>query len=470
MTSLKRQLKSLSPAQIDASPQIKDWLSQFHENQRTLAKVLLSRLQFISRDTFAEWLNNAFTFLPTDQIFALYSVRKLAENQVCYWDVDGNPVVRPGDSLGSEDLVYSLISNLVRAKKESLLDHPTLKDLRKKKVRNYVLIDDSIGSGKRVADFINAMLKHPTFLSWWSFGLIKIHVLSFARTRESEAYIVSHIRGKDHSKQKIKKVEKITFSSEIVYSYQSCRDCEKRWGKETTQLKELCLSQTKIPKHTRLGYGEVLGNIVFYHSVPNHLPGVLWFTRKSNPQWYGLFPHRALPTWLQDLLDKMDSNISGEEIADELLELLALSKRGIRNPHTFALRLNVDTVYARGLLSRAKYLGLVTDNNRLTGKGLDQLRRSIKRQVLPQWDQSLYIPSSWCADRATIQPSMHSAMHSALADSVKVSPCTDGDVGQISLERTDAKAAEPPTSVKVPAPVLPWANPDTDGPQGSKER
>ena len=258
MTSLKRQLKSLSPAQIDDSPQIKDWLSQFDENQRTLAKVLLSRLQFISRDTFAEWLNNTFTFLLTDQIFALYSVRKLAKNQDCYWDDNGNPVVRPGASLGSEDLVYSLISNLVRTKKPSLLDHPPLNDLREKKVRNYVLIDDSIGSGKRVADFINAMLKHPTFLSWWNFGWIKIHVLSFARTRESEAYIISHIRGKDHSKQKIKKVEKITFSSEIVYSYQSCKDCEKRWGKETTQLKELCLSQTKIPKNKRLGYGDIL--------------------------------------------------------------------------------------------------------------------------------------------------------------------------------------------------------------------
>lgn len=468
MTSLKRQLKSLSPAQIDASPQIKDWLSQFDENQRTLAKVLLSRLQFISRDTFAEWLNQAFTFLPKNQILALYSVRKLTEtkNQDCYWDDDGNPVVRPGASLGSEDLVYSLISNLVRAKKEILLDHPTLNDLREKKVRSYVLIDDSIGSGKRVADFINAMLKHPTFLSWWNFGWIKICVLSFARTRESEAYIISHVRGKDHNKQKIKKVEKITFFSEIVYSYTSCKDCEKRWGKKISQLKELCQNQAKIPPKKRLGYGDVLGNIVFYHSVPNHLPGVLWFTKKKVPQWYGLFPDRALPKWLLDLLDTMDSKISGVEIADELLELLALSKRGIRNPYTFALRLNVDTVYAQGLLSQAKYLGLVTDNNRLTGKGLDQLRQSIKRQALPKWDYSLYIPDSWCADRATIQPSMHRA----LADSVKVSACTDGDVGQISLEKTDAKAAKPPISVMVPAPMMPWANPDTDGPPRSKER
>ena len=333
--------------------------------------------------------------------------------------------------------------------------------MREKKVRNYVLIDDSIGSGKRVADFINAMLKHPTFLSWWNFGWIKIHVLSFARTRESEAYIISHIRGKDHSKQKIKKVEKITFTSEIVYSYECY---EKRWGKETSQLKELCRNQTKIRKDRRLGYGKVLGNIVFYHSVPNHLPGVLWFTSKSDPQWYGLFPDRALPKWLLDLLGTIDSKISSVEIADELLELLALSKRGIRNPYTFALRLNVDTVYAQGLLSQAKYLGLVTDNNRLTGKGLDQLRQSIKRQALPKWDYSLYIPDSWCADRATIQPSMHSA----LADSVKVSACTDGDVGQISLEKTDAKAAKPPTSVMVPAPMMPWANPDTDGPRGQR--
>src|SRR5690606_38134443 len=158
--------------------EIRGWLSQFPEGQRSLAKLLLSRLQFVSGDTYAEWLRGVVALLPADQVHALYSVRKLEDDQACYWNEEGEPVTRPGSSLGSEDLVYSLISNQVRSSAGRLLDHPSPQELKNKKVRSYVLIDDSIGSGDRVAGFINAMLRHPTFLSWWSFGWIRIRVLS----------------------------------------------------------------------------------------------------------------------------------------------------------------------------------------------------------------------------------------------------------------------------------------------------
>lgn len=461
-----QQLKRLSPAKIDASAEIHGWLSQFPEGQRSLAKLLLNRLRFVSRDTYAEWLRQAVASLPTDQAHALYSVRKLDNDQSCYWNEKGEPANRPGSSLGSEDLVYSLISNLVRSGSGRFLDHPSLPDLKAEKIRSYVLIDDSIGSGDRVAGFINAMLNHPTFLSWWSFGWIKIHVLSFARPRESEARIVAKVRGSDHGKRKFKKSSKIDFSSEVVYQ----RDwLEARWGENYDQLIALCRGQTKIPKWARLGYGDVLANIVFYHSVPNNLPGSVWFT---NEKWHGLMPGRALPDWLLALLDsRVDGATSGNGIAGELLKLLALIKRGVRSSHSVALRLNVDHRYALELLRHAETLGLVTPQVRLTATGLDQLRQSTKSITLPSWDHSLYIPSSWCAGRATVQPSMQKEQApSALTDSVEVSAFTDGDVGQTSLERSDAKAAAPPFSVMLQSPAMSRENHDTDGPLGSKER
>lgn len=461
-----RQLKSLSPAKIDASPEILSWLSQFPEGQRSLAKLLLSRLRFVSRDTYAEWLRGAISSLPTDQVHALYSVRKLNLDQACYWNESGDPLTRPGSSLGSEDLVYSLISNLARSSSGALLDHPPLSELKNNKIRNYVLIDDSIGSGDRVAGFINAMLQHPTFLSWWSFGWIKIHVLSFARPREAEAKIISEIRGSDHGKRKFRKSNKLEFTSEMVYE-RSWH--EVRWGSEYKSIIDLCEQRIEISRWECLGYGDVMANLVFYHSVPDNIPGMLWC---CNAKWQGLMPNRAMPEWLLALLDsEVDGATTGNDIANDVLKLLALIKRGVRSTRSVALRLNVDQKYALGLLLQAKLLGLVTPQGRLSATGLDRLRLSTQNVSFPSWDLDLYIPSSWCAGRATVQPPIREELASlGLADSVEAAAFTDGDVGQISLERSDAKTAAPSFSVTSQSPSASRKRRDTDGPKGPKER
>lgn len=176
MTNNESLFKSLSPSKIDSSVEIQNWLSQFSINDQTFAKLLLSRLKFISRDKYSEWLNKTILSIIDKQfVFALYSVRKLSQsgNYPSYWGNDKQVIYRPGESQGSEDLVYSLIANLVRANKDRLLDHPSLDKLKSNKVRQYILIDDSIGSGERISKFINSMLKHPTFLSWWNLELDK---------------------------------------------------------------------------------------------------------------------------------------------------------------------------------------------------------------------------------------------------------------------------------------------------------
>ena len=466
MNPAKQQLKNLSSPKIDASPEIRAWLSQFPEVQRAAARLLLSHLQFVSRDAYAEWLRGAISSLPRGQIYALYSVRKLNVAQSCFWNESGEPVARPGASLGSEDLVYSLISNVVRSSSGALLDHPSLSELKNGKIHNYVLIDDSIGSGERVAGFINAMLQHPTFLSWWSFGWIKIHVLSFSRPREAEAKIISEIRGSDHGKRKFRKSDKLEFTSEMVYERNWY---EARWGREYKSIIDLCEQRTEISRWECLGYGDVMANLVFYHSVPDNIPGMLWC---CDSKWQGLMPNRAMPDWLLALLDsEIDGATTGNGVANEVLKLLELIKRGVRSTHSIALRLHVDHKYAVGLLLQAKSLGLVTSQNRLTATGLDHLRQSAQSVTLPSWDHSLYIPSSWCADRATVQPSTNEGLVSLrLTDSVEVSAFTDGDVGQTSLERSDARAATPPFSVMPHLPAVSRENHDTDGPLGSKDR
>ena len=73
MNTVKPQLKNLSPLMIDTSLDIQEWLSQFHESQRTTAKLLLSRLQFVSRDVYSAWLREVVEKLPSGKIFMRFT-------------------------------------------------------------------------------------------------------------------------------------------------------------------------------------------------------------------------------------------------------------------------------------------------------------------------------------------------------------------------------------------------------------
>ena len=396
MTNNESLFKSLSPSKIDSSVEIQNWLSQFSINDQTFAKLLLSRLKFISRDKYSEWLNKTILSIIDKQfVFALYSVRKLSQsgNYPSYWGNDKQVIYRPGESQGSEDLVYSLIANLVRANKDRLLDHPSLDKLKSNKVRQYILIDDSIGSGERISKFINSMLKHPTFLSWWNLGWRNIHIVSFSRFHEAEKKIITNIRGKDNAKQKIRKSSKIKFHSELVYHQNWIKS---RWGENYEPLIEFCQAQKQIPPKKRLGYGDVFSNLIFYHSVPNNTPGIIW-AKKSKSKWEPLMPNRTVPTWLIELLENNnDKIITTSKLSNELLNAIMLIKKGIRNPTSLAQRLNTDTQYAKNLLEHLKMTGLINEHSRLTSRGLDIFHQ--KNIIsLQSWDYSMYIPNSWCA-------------------------------------------------------------------------
>lgn len=460
-------MKTLSIAAIESSLEIDVWLSQFStEEKRTIAKTMLCRLNFISRDLYSEWFGNAIADLPVSNTYAIYSVRKIEENEGILWNNDGSILPRPGTTLGSEDLVYSLISNLVRTDSEKFLDHPSLSVLLDKKVHEFVLIDDSIGSGDRVSEFINKMLKHPTFLSWWSFGFIKINILSFARTRESEYRIIAKIHGSDHAIRKYRKSSKLNFISKKVYSKHWL---ESRWGEKYLDVMEFCNRQTKIPTKCRCGYGKVMANIVFYHSVPNNIPGIFWC---NNYRWNGLFPNRSIPNWLFELLDESNTGKSiGNNATSDILKLLELVRHGVRSPITIALRLSCDHQFAISLLTRAQKLRLLSEHNRLTSTGFDLLKRTMISPAVPIWNRNVYIPNSWCIAQATIQPPVsESLFFPELVDSVDVSASAEGDVGEASLERSDAKTVTPSFSIMPQIPPESRMSHDADGPSDLKER
>lgn len=459
--SVAKFTKSLNWDKINNSSEISAWLNQFDEADRDIAKHLLLRLNFVSKRDYSEWFTKTITKERFNDRSAIYVVRKVSEDQKTLWKEDGSVIDRPGQSQGSEDFVYSLVSDITREFKDYFYDHPSLECLKRNKIRNVIFVDDSIGSGGRVCDFIELLFANKTILSWWSLGLIKLHILSFARTKESECCVINKTPGSNHWRRKFKKNDKIVFFSEIVYSKSKLLT---RWGEHWEDISQLCRRQRLIGKGCRLGYGEVMGNIIFYHSVPNNIPGVLFV---DNKRWNSLLSRRAIPSWLISLLEKKyiyPIDYFKLSPPKEMLLFLSFVKRGIRKSWNIGLRMDIDSEIAMGMFDNAVKAGLITRKGYLTSVGLSVLKENQKNEVSIKYDYGLYIPEFWCAEQVTVQPSANGQAY------VTKKGLVDGEAGEASLERSDAKTALPSLRVRSQNMSKSPMRPNSYGSEEPKER
>lgn len=389
--------KQLSSDITDNCLEIIEWISQFPIEQQSIAKKLLLNLDFISRDQYSYWLKNTINDLVVDKKHAIYSVRKLDRICPLIWHDGGELVNRTGQSQGSEDLVYSVIASLIKEDfnikkrtQDKLFDHPSINILRKEKINKIILVDDSIGSGRRVSFFIKQMFKNKSFVSWWNYGIIKIYVVSFSRQKEAEKHIINSSYGTDSPKRKFPRSSKFKFISEKVYSVSGL---ENRWGKDYQEIYSLCTKKTFISKNYRKGYGGVMANLIFYHSVPNNIPGMVWF---NSDKWKALFPNRVLPNWIIPLIEGNNVSENSFNISSDLIELLTLIKKRVTNKSSLSFRMNRDVNYVNVVIDQAISSGFITNKNRLTKAGYELISHKKNTINLENQDRSLYIPRSWC--------------------------------------------------------------------------
>jgi hypothetical protein len=455
---------------MDRSLEIQGWLSQFNSYDIFTAKSLLSHLLFISRDDYSQWLIDKLDSY-TSTLCAVYAVRKFSKQAKCLWKSNGSVQPRPAQTQGSEDLVASVIANANRQYNNCFIDHPSLQMLREKKIHHIILIDDSIGSGKRIADFIDLMINNKTFLSWWSYGFITISIISYARTIQSEKYILGRLVGSDHGIREHRKSDKLKFDCNIVYD---ALDISYRWGSNSQEVLSLCNNNRKIVKDRRKGFGGVMGNLIFYHSVPNNIPGMLYSTSRS---WKPLFPNRSLPEWMPRLLEKSDSQQGNNEngvgykihISNEVIFLLQNIKKGIRTKASLSRRMDCDIDITQDLINQALKAGFITEQLRLTKTGFNFLYKQNSKPYILKPNYSLYIPKSWCAGQRTVQPPAFDANKALVrADSIDFE-FIDGDGGESSLERTDAKATMSPINSEPQHPSMSRKRSTIHGPEGLKE-
>jgi hypothetical protein len=460
---MREQLKKLSAKNIKDSPEINNWLSQFSNNDKSVAKSLLMHLEFVSLNQYSKWLKNEIQSLSNDKLYAFYAVRKFPDHQHCLWDNNGEVINRPGASLGSEDFVYSLIASEVRANQNSFFDHPSLLNLKDKHIHNIILLDDSIGSGQRVSTFLASMFTNKSFKSWWSYNLITIYIISFIRSNESELEILSVIPGHHNSKVRYFKNSRILFKSSVVYNKDYLVN---RWGKKHEDIMKLCENQRRIPIKFRFGFDKMMSNVIFYHSVPNNIPGILFCTNKG---CIPLFSGRTVPDWLFKILEG-DSKLQSIQkihdlIPEDIIKMLLLIKNGIRCVSSIAMRIDRDIESVKRAISNAISSGFILQNMRITKVGIDLLNDHTRKSIT--YDRTIYIPKSWRTDQTTTQLPNHEDEEAYPTDELS---SVGGETGQVSLERTDAKAASPPVNINFPSHSMSHRETDGYGPLDSKDR
>lgn len=366
------------------------WFKQIDQSDKSCVEAMIRNLTLVSHNEFERGLVKIIFDAASNfgHPIALFAIREI-ESGVSFFEEarSENPnaidALSRGNDHGSEARVAALIRNICAANPEIFLNHPSKPEMKSKKCRSILMLDDFIGSGSRAYKFLNSFWHDRTIKSWHSFGLIKFGIISYSGTINGIAVVERH-----KSRPKT-----------IIYRHcPIVRDLP--WPpSQKAQFYEICKKYGRL-SHTRWtmwwGYKETMCMLIFEHGCPNNVPSFLWGSIATSVEnWLPLFPKRAIgpdeqsifpneivrndPISLlvevgQPRLAQTNRFISGSEAAQNVLLLLALIAKGRRRmPQlSYATGLNVES--CESLVQKCINWGFITITLRLTKLGLLELK------------------------------------------------------------------------------------------------
>lgn len=163
------------------------WLSQFDPEDQSLATDLLRGMMLVSADQFRDRIRDQIlkALADGDTPLGLYVERELrhrsgiphrlfkeAKRRVKRAFGVGPKPIEPtmayDADVGSEGLVAHIVSELCRENRKTMFNHPGPDQIRKNKIRRFILVTDYIGSGKRAWTYLQAAWRVRSVRSWWS--------------------------------------------------------------------------------------------------------------------------------------------------------------------------------------------------------------------------------------------------------------------------------------------------------------
>lgn len=379
------------------------WLKQFDPIDQDTAITLANSLTLISHSEFSQNLQELIsaTAMQISGKVALFAIRELEKIEPKdYWSnpiytpyyeqvtisSDGQSVssVEASSDLGSEAIVAHIIRQLCRLEPQKYLNHPTPENMRNNRCDAIIFIDDFIGSGGRVNDFLSSFWLERSITSWHSFKYIDFHVLAYSGTETGIRRVNRH-----KSRPNIH----IHVDAPTVYGM---------FWPEKKKEKVLSLCEKyghRSRKHMWLGYKQGMASIIFEHGCPNNTPAILWETRG----WTGLFPNRTVnssadsvfpseivrgdPIQILDHIGQKKLAKSGAlsrsgQVGQVILTFLAMIAKGQRKRSSLCFALDISTKNYERILTKCIKWQFITPQKRITPKGLAELKAARKAKKI----------------------------------------------------------------------------------------
>lgn len=365
---------------LEDHPKSIEWLKQFRGGDRLLAVFLLRSVVLVSEKEFSAELIRRLDELGknTKKPLAVFSVTDSFDPAIL--DTCLPPTITHGSTYGSEDRIGHTLTKLAKTRKGKLLVNPSLKAMRSTKLDDIVLVDDLIGSGRRMEGFWKSWA-NATLRSWLSGHHFKLHIWSYG----------GHQKGIERVKRRVpylmpgSLVIHRTFPKNI-----------REWNTEIVTLIDEYGSKTGKTRAKR-GVGNIMLPLVFQHGCPNNAPSMLWSGGKT---WKALFPEGFVDPDFDSCFSETTTVLPAETLWKSRQLRLALSlldeeslkslKLGHRDLLVvlglLAQRMKVETISAllvlgekrtEQIVNYAKSHRFIDDANKITqlGKGvLDRAR------------------------------------------------------------------------------------------------
>lgn len=387
----------------------RQWIENFKPEERRAARLLLDSLQIISETTFraslGQFLVDRVASLPRPVVF--FPIRELpgsaknkgADPQPAVVPSSGFGLAPPAEPLplsanyaahpGSEGAVGNVLRDVLRDHRArlGLVEASSLAELRSRKPRTVVLVDDYCGSGSRANGYVEAWAQHRTIRSWHSLGLIRFHVFALAVSEQALTRL-----------SKNKWIEQ-------VHALQPAADfLTVPWLPDERRDIEVLCRRYGRNEQMALGFGNARGLLLFQHTVPNTLPMVLWQNEGPHKAPFApMFRGRRMTPSQQLVLADYSLPVSASDIARSLRQtrladaldrqpgftarfvLLALgaAARGVRGTFRLSQVFSLPVASVEAIIQACQQLGLLDSDGRLTEPGWRELRRARRRSKEP---------------------------------------------------------------------------------------
>jgi hypothetical protein len=364
------------------------WVSNFALEDREAASRLVRALTLVSHSAFQRDLSRRIfeTAESFDHPVALFAVREMKPGDLPDFLKELNAsdpsstvdAVARGSDLGSEARVAATIRSLCKAHPARLLNHPNVEKMRAARCKAIIVVDDLVGSGNRVREYLAALWTSRSIRSWWSRDNLDFVLVSYAMTDEG-----------------VKSVSKLKYAPKLVYNRicPTLRSLPWSQNRKTT-VSDLCTKYgAKLAaKRFTMGFQGSAALLVFEHGCPNNVPAILWAKPKRGEDWEPLFPEKtvlplegsAFPpeivrrdpiSLLVDIgHEKLAARLQkAPPISHETILILAYAGKGIRTSGALSFATGLGEEDCRRLIQLCVEWGFLTVRYRLTSAGAAEL-------------------------------------------------------------------------------------------------